>query len=137
MLQAASGTMTPVLEHRARHVVEENDRVIQTVAALESGDLAAVGRLLDASHASLRDLYEVSSPELDALVEITRGVPGVLGSRLTGAGFGGCTVTLARRDSVAALTETVLQRYPARTGLAPRAFEVSPAAGARVVHGPG
>ena len=137
MLVAESGTMSPVLERRARHVVEENRRVLETVAALEAGDLPAVGRLLDASHASLRDLYEVSSPELDALVEIAGAVPGVLGSRLTGAGFGGCTITLVRRDAVAPLTAAVEASYPARTGLTARVFDVAPARGAAVVHGPG
>ena len=95
-------------------------------AALESGDVERAGRLLSASHASLRDLYEVSSPELDALVEIAEATPGVLGSRLTGAGFGGCTVTLVRREAVAALAEAVAERYPARTGLTPQVFEVEP-----------
>jgi len=136
MLDAASGTMSPVLERRARHVVEENARVLATVAALEAGDLVAVGRLFDASHASLRDLYEVSSPELDALVEIAGAVPGVLGARLTGAGFGGCTITLVRRDAVGRLSAVIEASYPARTGLTPRVFEVGAARGAEVVRGP-
>ncbi len=81
----------------------ENERVGATVAALEAGDLDAVGRLFAASHASLRDDYEVSSPELDAMVEIAVGVPGVVAARMTGAGFGGCTVNLVRPDAVDAL----------------------------------
>jgi galactokinase len=125
--------LEPVLERRARHVVGENGRVLDTVAALDADDLATVGRLFDASHESLRDLYEVSSPELDALVDIARGVPGVLGSRLTGAGFGGCTVTLVRRESIVALSNEIEDRYPGRTGLTPRVFEVRPANGAGVV----
>src|SRR5262249_3389561 len=127
---------TAVLEHRARHVVEENGRVLETVAALEVGDLVTVGRLFDASHASLRDLYEVSSPELDALVEIARDVPGVLGARLTGAGFGGCTITLVRRDAIERLSAAIEEVYPVRTGLTPRVFEVAPAPGAEVLRGP-
>jgi galactokinase len=127
--------LEPLLARRARHVVGENGRVLDTVAALEDGDLAVVGRLFDASHASLRDLYEVSSPELDALVEIARSVPGVLGARLTGAGFGGCTVSLVRREAIGRLTDEIMDRYPVRTGLTPRVFEVRPANGAGVVSG--
>jgi galactokinase len=133
ILDRASGTLDPLLARRARHVVEENDRVMAAVAALEAADFEGVGALFDQSHASLRDLYDVSSPELDALVEIARGVPGVLGSRLTGAGFGGCTITLVRRAAVGRLTDTILADYPARTGLRPHVFEVRPARGAEVV----
>jgi galactokinase len=133
----AAISLDPVLAHRARHVVNENERVLEAAAALEIGDLEQVGRLFSASHASLRDLYDVSSPELDALVDIAESVPGVLGSRLTGAGFGGCTVTLARREAVTALTAAILERYPARTGLTPRVFEVQPSRGAEVVRDPG
>jgi galactokinase len=135
MLEDAASELGPLLGRRARHVVGENERVLEAVDAIEARDLRAVGRLLGASHASLRDLYEVSSPELDALVEIAEGVPGVLGSRLTGAGFGGCTVTLVRREAVGRLTGQILERYPARTGLTPRVFEVRPADGAGVADG--
>jgi galactokinase len=76
-------------------------------------------------------LYEVSSPELDTLVEIARATPGVIGARLTGAGFGGCTINLVRRDAVPALRENVLRDYPTRTGLTPRVFEVEASDGAR------
>ena len=132
MLDAASASLDPVLMRRARHVVDENARVLDAVAALDARDVASAGRLLSASHASLRDLYEVSSPELDALVEIAEAVPGVLGARLTGAGFGGCTIALVRREAVGRLTEAILETYPARTGLTPRVFEVRPSRGARV-----
>jgi galactokinase len=135
MLDLLAEDEQPVLARRARHVVEENQRVLATAAALESGDVTSAGRHFTASHVSLRDLYEVSSPELDALVEIAAGVPGVLGSRLTGAGFGGCTVALVRRESVGALSDAVLQDYPSRTGLTPTVFEVRPAPGARTLDG--
>lgn len=131
MLEAVRGRLGDVAARRAQHVVDEDRRVLDTVAALGAGDLAEVGRLFYASHASLRDLYEVSSPELDALVAIARATPGVVGARLTGAGFGGCTINLVRRDAVPALREAVLRDYPARTGLAPRVFEVEASAGAR------
>ena len=134
MLDAASASLDPVLLRRARHVVDENARVLEAVTALDARDVASAGRLLSASHASLRDLYEVSSPELDALVEIAEAVPGVLGARLTGAGFGGCTIALVRREAVGRLTDAILESYPARTGLTPRVFEVRPSRGAHVAH---
>ena len=122
----------PIAFARAKHVVNENDRVLATVAALERDDLGEVGRLFAASHASMRDLFDISSPELDALVEIANGAPGVIGARLTGGGFGGCTVNLVHRDAVAGFRETILAEYPARSGLTPRVFEVEAAAVARI-----
>ena len=124
-----------MVHRRCRHVVTENGRVGETLAALAAGDLAAVGRLFAASHASLRDDFEVSSPELDALVEIASAVPGVAAARMTGAGFGGCTINLVERGAVAALRDAVLEEYPARTGLAPRVFGVDPVAGAGTLEG--
>ena len=129
-LEAAAGRLEAVEFRRARHIVSENERVGATVAALEAGDLDAVGRLFAASHASLRDDYEVSSPELDAMVEIAVGVPGVIGARMTGAGFGGCTVNLVRPEAVAALADAVREQYPARTGLTPMILPVRVASGA-------
>ncbi|MFN8631032.1 MAG: galactokinase [Chloroflexota bacterium] len=131
MLDAVRDRLAPVELARAEHIVAENQRVLDAIEAFEAGDLAGVGRLFYASHASLRDLYEVSSPELDTLVEIARATPGVIGARLTGAGFGGCTINLVRRDAVPALRENVLRDYPARTGLTPRVFEVEASEGAR------
>ena len=124
LLDRAAERMDPVAMRRARHVVEENARVLATEQALAAGDLTEVGRLFARSHASLRDLFEVSSPELDALVEIANGIPGVVGARLTGAGFGGSTINLVRRDAVAALRTAVDRDYRARTGLTPRVIEV-------------
>ncbi len=131
MLDRVRDRLDPVAARRAEHIVAENQRVLDAVAAFEAGDLDTVGRLFYASHASLRDLYEVSSPELDALVDIARATPGVIGARLTGAGFGGCTINLVRRDAVDTLREAVLRDYPARTGLVPRVFPVEASAGAR------
>jgi galactokinase len=135
LLAACSGILQPVLQKRARHVVEENNRVLLAVSAIEAGQMAELGRLFDASHASLRDLYEVSSPELDALVEIAGSVPGVLGARLTGAGFGGCTVNLVRREAVGDLAAAVQAKYPARAGRTARTFEVRPSVGAELFDG--
>ncbi len=115
---------------RVEHVVTENARVVQCVAALAAGDLDTVGRLFAESHASLRDRYEVSSPALDALVDIATAVPGTVAARMTGAGFGGCTVNLVAREALERFREVVEREYHARIGLAARVLAVEPAAGA-------
>jgi galactokinase len=130
VLVAAADRLDPIAYRRAEHVVTENVRVAATVAALADGDLAAVGRLFADSHASLRDRFEVSSPELDAMVEIASSVRGVIASRMTGAGFGGCTVNLVRPAAVEALRDAVMRRYPAETGLTPRVLPVTAVDGA-------
>jgi galactokinase len=130
LLQATRAGLDPVVARRAEHVIAENDRVLATLAAFEAGDLAAVAGAFAASHASLRDLFEVSSPPLDALVEIAEGVPGVVAARMTGAGFGGCTVNLVHADAVGVLRDAVLASYPGRTGLTPMILPVSAANGA-------
>jgi galactokinase len=94
------GLRDPVLRRRARHVATENERVAAFADALRSGDVAAAGALMGDSHASLRDDFEVSTPALDVLVARLAATPGVLGARLTGAGFGGCAVALARPGTV-------------------------------------
>lgn len=133
MLATVGGVLDEVSRLRAEHVISENARVQAVVEAFAAGDLAAAGRLFQASHVSLRDRYGVSSPELDALVEIAMATPGVYGARLTGAGFGGCTINLVRTEAVPALRQAILDQYPARTGLRPQVFEVEPSAGARVL----
>ena len=105
-----------VLVRRARHAVYENQRTIQAVEALKKGDLVRFGELMNASHDSLRDDYEVSCPEIDVLVEEARKIPGVLGSRITGGGFGGCTVSLVKKDAVEEFERSVLSAYRERTG---------------------
>jgi galactokinase len=127
---AAGGWLEPDVQRRAEHVVAENGRVLDTVEAFAGGDLAAVGRLFAASHASLRNLFEVSSAALDTMVEVALATPGVVAARMTGAGFGGCTVNLVRPDAIDRLREAVASEYVARTGLQPRVFAVRPAAGA-------
>jgi galactokinase len=101
---------------RAEHVIKEIARVQTALRALQRSDLQALGALLYAGHASLRDLYEVSTPELDALVQIAHGLPGCLGARLTGAGFGGCTVNLVEEDKAAAFISGLEQSYREKTG---------------------
>lgn len=118
---------------RARHVVRENERVLAAVAALQRGDVEAVGQLFSESHASLRDLYEVSSPELETLVGVAGSVPGVLGVRLTGAGFGGCVVALVTEEALAALNQALHDAYRRRTGLTARLHLAEPVAGVGVV----
>jgi galactokinase len=128
------GRLSGVKRRRAEHVVTENGRVLETAGALESGDLDAVGRCMAESHASLRDLYEVSSPALDALVEIAARVPGVIGARMTGAGFGGCTVNLVRPNAVDALRAAVEREYEPRTGLRATVHIVDAVDGAGVIN---
>jgi len=111
-----------LVARRAEHVVHENQRVLDAVAALRTGDVAVFGRLMNESHDSLRDLYEVSSPELDAVVEIARGVAGVYGARMTGAGFGGCAIALVAQARVSELSSAIMHHYPARTGRQPSVY---------------
>jgi galactokinase len=130
LLAHARHRLDPVVARRVDHVIGENRRVVDVFVALENGDLRAVGEAFAASHASLRDLYEVSSPELDALVDISVGVTGVIGSRMTGAGFGGCTISVVESSAIERLREAVMREYPERTGLAPRVIPVRLAPGA-------
>jgi galactokinase len=116
----------------ARHVVSENQRVLDAVAALRTGDLATLAALLDASHASLRDDFGVSTPELDRLVELL-GEEGALGARLTGAGFGGCVVALTTPTERAAVLARAVERYRDETRRPATAFPVEAAGGAGVL----
>jgi galactokinase len=107
------------VRRRAQHVIEEIDRVLKSIEVLKADNLEAFGKLMVGSHNSLRDLYEVTGAELDAMVEAALKVPGVLGARMTGAGFGGCTVSLVHEDSVQAFIEQVGKEYTEKTGLTP------------------
>jgi galactokinase len=104
------------LGRRARHVVTEDDRVLAAVAALRAGDVQALGRLFYASHESMRDDYEVSIPEIDLLVDLARAMPDVYGARLTGGGFGGSVVMLARPGRGRAAADAIATDYAAKTG---------------------
>jgi len=121
------------LLRRARHVVSENARVLAAVDALERGDLAEVGRLFAASHESLGRDYEVSSPELDLMVELACGLETVVGARMTGAGFGGCTVNLVRADALDGFQKDVIEAYRARTGLPAEMYVCRAVDGLRMV----
>ena len=108
----------PVNMRRARHAVSENQRTLRAVKALQDRDLETFGRLMNASHVSLRDDYEVTGIELDTLVETAWQQEGVLGARMTGAGFGGCSVSIVREDCVDAFIENVGRAYKERIGYA-------------------
>jgi galactokinase len=111
-----SSYLPELLRRRAGYVIAENERVLQAAKLLEIGMIESVGPLLWLSHAGLRDEYEVSCAELDTLVEIAGQIPGVLGARMMGGGFGGCTINLVLKESVEALHQQVDQQYPLRTG---------------------
>jgi galactokinase len=129
---ARHGNALPeVLLRRARHVVEEDARVLLAVQALRAGDTDELGALLYASHASLRDNYAVSCPELDAVVEIASGVDGVVGARLMGAGFGGSALILVREQAVAELEATLVEAYSRRTGRVGKMHRCQSSDGAR------
>jgi len=130
LLERVAGRLDEPTRRRVRHVVFENARVDETEAAFRNGDLEAVGAIWAASHASLRDDYQVSSPELDLLVSIAVATPGVAAARMTGAGFGGSTVNLVERTAIGQLRANVERDYPARTGLQPTVIVVEPTAGA-------
>ncbi|MDI6830542.1 MAG: galactokinase [Actinomycetota bacterium] len=133
-LEAARGVLPDTLYARARHVVEEQRRVVEAAACLREGDPERLGALLNASHASLRDLYRVSSPELDALQETSLRRPGVWGCRMTGAGFGGCVVALLERDALPTYLEAVPGLYRRAAGREPFFLVLErPAAGARAI----
>ncbi|GMA50972.1 galactokinase [Alicyclobacillus contaminans] len=122
-----------VLQRRARHVVTENARTLEAARRLAAGDLPGFGQLMNESHISLRDDYEVTGPELDALVEAAWQTEGCLGSRMTGAGFGGCTVSLVRETAVERFQDEVARQYERATGLAPTFYVTDLGAGVREV----
>jgi galactokinase len=113
-------TLPEALQRRARHVVTENERVVRAVAAMRQGNLTGLGELFYESHASLRDDYAVSVPEIDLIVELARGTEGVYGARLTGGGFGGSVVMLAHAGRGRAVADRVAQDYAAQSGRTPR-----------------
>jgi len=135
-LEAAEGRLEPLLYRRARHVVGEIERTLRASRALQAGEWPLVGELMYASHASLRDDYEVSCPELDVLVELAHDIGadgGVIGARMTGGGFGGCIVALVRSGREREIAEQIGAGYSARTGIEATAFVTKPARGAHIV----
>jgi galactokinase len=129
-----AGELPLNVRKRCRHVIGENQRVLDGIEALARGDATTFGRLMDESHRSLRDDYEVSCAELDAMVEAAWRAPGVVGARMTGAGFGGCAVALVRAEYTPSFTDQVAAAYQEATGLAPSLYVCTPEGGASVVH---
>mgnify|MGYP000008015354 CR=1 FL=1 len=107
----------PVCQKRAKHAVYENQRTIHAVEALKNNDIETFGKLINASHLSLRDDYETSCKETDILAELAWEIPGVLGSRITGGGFGGCTVSIVKKESVDLFIQTLDKAYTEKTGI--------------------
>jgi galactokinase len=127
---AYSVYLPEVVRKRAEHIVKEIARVEAGVSALRRGDKKAFGALMYASHASLRDLYEVSIPELDALVQVARGLSGIIGARLTGAGFGGCTVNLVEEEKAPEFIQGLSEGYQRKTGREAQVYLCQASAGA-------
>lgn len=121
------------IEKRARHVVEEIERSNQAEALLEAGNVRNFGRLMNECHISLRDLYEVSCPELNVMVNIAQSIDGCYGARLTGAGFGGCTVNLVARENAIEFSRTLAKGYELETGLAPEIYITRASNGAELL----
>jgi galactokinase len=138
MLEQAKSRMEDVVFRRARHVIGEIGRATQAAWEIRTSNWAQAGELMYASHDSLRDDYEVSCAELDAVVEIARGIGskgGVHGCRMTGGGFGGCTVALVKTESVDSITKKIGGDYQRKTGIEASQFVSRPAAGATVLKG--
>ena len=117
--QIAGAISEPLERQRARHAVYENNRTLEAVDALENDDVEKFGKLMNESHFSLRDDYDVTGKELDTLAEIAWQIPGVIGSRMTGAGFGGSTVSLVKNDAIETFKKTVAEGYTKKIGYAP------------------
>jgi galactokinase len=130
-LEAWKEKLTATVYRRCRHVVTENQRVLAAAKALQSGDADQFGQLMYRSHASLRDDYQVSCRELDVLVDLAASSSGVYGARMTGGGFGGCTVNLLRADASDSFKEHISRAYREATGIIPEVYVCEPAQGAQ------
>ncbi len=133
MLERHAGDLPTTIAKRCRHVVFENQRTLDAARSLEAGDLARVGQLMGESHRSLRDLYEVSCRELDIMVEAADGLPGFIGGRMTGGGFGGCTVNLVREQDAENFAAQIAERYRKATGIDPQTYLCTAEDGAREI----
>ncbi|HEX7541593.1 MAG TPA: hypothetical protein VF352_05630, partial [Anaerolineales bacterium] len=130
--QRYADRLPDIVAKRAKHIVEEIARTGQAVELLENNDAVRFGELMNACHASLRDLYEVSCPELDAMAALAQSLPGCYGARLTGAGFGGCTVNLVAGQAAEAFARDLAVGYTQETGLLPEIYICRAVDGARV-----
>ena len=125
--------LPPLVEKRARHVVEEIKRSLDAISLFEQGDIRKFGQIMNNCHISLRDLYEVSIPELNKMVEIAQSLTGCIGARLTGAGFGGCTVNLVEKDYASIFASELGRQYREQTGLKPEIYICKASDGARLL----
>lgn len=135
-LEAARAAIDPTVFRRARHVITENERTLQAARFIQTSEWAKVGELMYASHASLRDDYEVSCAELDTIVRIAQSIGesgGVIGCRMTGAGFGGCAVSLVQTSAAKTIARKIQELYENKTGTMPGIFSSRPGSGARTV----
>ena len=132
-LEKARASMSENAYRRCRHIITENVRVEEAAVALAAGDMKRMGRLMADAHASYRDDFAASCSEVEVLVELAAQQPGILGARLTGGGFGGCTVTLVRTEAVERVGRRIGEEYKAKVGKDATIFATRPAAGARVV----
>jgi galactokinase len=130
---SVQGQLPDIVRKRCRHVVSEDERVLSSLERLAADDLATFGILMNASHDSLRDDYEVSCDELDVMVDLARALPGCLGSRMTGGGFGGCTVNLVRLDYVPSFVEKITAQYKEQRGLDAKVYVTVPSRGAHEI----
>ena len=131
LLEQHVSDLPPVVYKRCLHVVRENERVLEAVRQLTEGNLTRLGELMRESHRSLRDLYEVSCRELDVMVEAAEGLPGYCGGRMTGGGFGGCTVNLVRSTDAQDFAQQIARRYQDATGISPSVYICSAEDGAQ------
>ncbi len=132
-LEEYRGLLSEVAYKRAKHIVTEDERVLNSMKALRTGDLRKFGQYMAESHESLRDLFEVSCAELDLMVELANRQPGVYGARMTGGGFGGATINLVDAGSAAAFGASVAEAYQKETGIAAAVYVCMPADGASLV----
>jgi galactokinase len=132
-LEAKRRKLPNLVYRRCRHIVTENARVLEAALALEAGDFAACGQAMNASHVSMRDDFEITCPEVDMLVGLAQTVEGVYGSRMTGGGFGGCTVSLVEASAVDKAAQILTDGYRVATGLDVEIFACAPSDGARLI----
>lgn len=124
-LEEYKNDLDEIVYNRCKHVVFECDRVLKAESAMKSGDVIKLGKLLNESHESLKNLYEVTGIELDTLVELAQSHPACIGSRMTGAGFGGCTVSIVKSDSITEFKSYVLKHYGNKIGYAAEAYDAT------------
>ncbi|HEY1677705.1 MAG TPA: galactokinase [Candidatus Sulfotelmatobacter sp.] len=133
MLEKHAKDLPETIAKRCTHIVRENERTLEAANALAAGDLVRMGRLMRESHESLRDLYEVSCRELDIMVDSAEGLPGFIGGRMTGGGFGGCTINLVREQEAENFAAQIAERYRKSTGIEPQTYLCTAEDGAREI----